>query len=107
MIKLDPNDGNLYDSYGEALMIFGDYKEAIKMFEKAVKISPKAWFCFQTYLKMGTSYEKLSDLDKAEEYYIKGKEFNDKMHPLKQDMYAYKANEKLEGLRKLREKLEK
>jgi tetratricopeptide (TPR) repeat protein len=107
MIRLDPNDGNLFDSYGEMLMLFGEYEEAITKFERAVKLTPKAWFCFQTYLKMGTSYEKLSNLDKAEEYYLKGKEFTEKMHPLKRDMYFYKANEKLDELRKLREELKK
>jgi hypothetical protein len=29
------------------------------------------------------------------------------MHPLKKDMYFYKADEKLENLKKLREEMEK
>ncbi|NVM46609.1 MAG: hypothetical protein HWN79_17010 [Candidatus Lokiarchaeota archaeon] len=105
MISLDPSDGNLFDSYGEMLMLFGDYEKAIQKFEKALKLEPKGWFAFQTYLKMGTCYEKLLDLEKAEENYLKGKELTDRMHPLKKDMYFYKASEKLDALRKVREEL--
>ncbi len=105
LISLDPNDGNLFDSYGEMLMIFGDYEKAITKFERALKLEPKGWFAFQTYLKMGNCYEKLLELDKAEENYLKGKVLTEKMHILKKDMYFYKASEKLDGLRKLREEL--
>jgi tetratricopeptide (TPR) repeat protein/DNA-binding HxlR family transcriptional regulator len=105
MTNLNPNDGNLFDSYGETLMILGEYEQAITKFERAIKLEPKGWFAYQTYLKMGTCYEKLTNLDKAEENYLKGNQLTDKMHPLKKDMYSYKANEKLEGLRKLREEL--
>ena len=107
MISLNPYDGNLFDSYGEMLMLFEEYEEAIKKFERAVKLEPKGWFAFQTYLKMGTCYEKLLDLDKAEENYLKGKILTEKMRPLKNDIYFYKASEKLEGLKKLREELKK
>jgi tetratricopeptide (TPR) repeat protein/DNA-binding HxlR family transcriptional regulator len=106
MISLDPSDGNLFDSYGEMLMLFGDYEKAIQKFERALKLEPKGWFAFQTYLKMGTCYEKLFDLEKAEENYLKGKELTDRMHPLKKDIYFYKASEKLDSLRKAREELE-
>lgn len=56
---------------------------------------------------MGTCFEKLLNLERAEENYLKGKELTDKMHPLKKDMYFHKANEKLEGLKKLKEELKK
>ncbi|NHJ22913.1 MAG: hypothetical protein EAX91_18370 [Candidatus Lokiarchaeota archaeon] len=105
MVTLNPSDGNLLDSYGETLMILGDYENAITKFEEAINLEPKGWFAFQTYLKMGTCYEKLSNLDKAEENYLKGQELTEKMHPLKKDRYLYKASEKLEGLKKLKEEL--
>jgi tetratricopeptide (TPR) repeat protein/Mn-dependent DtxR family transcriptional regulator len=105
MIRLDPSDGNLLDSYGEIFMIFGEYEKAIEKYEKALKLEPKGWFAFQTYLKMGTCYEKLMDLGKAEENYLKGEELTKKMHPLKRDLYFHKASEKLEGLKKLKEEL--
>ena len=105
MISLDPSDGNLLDSYGEVFMIYGEYEKAIEKYEKALKIDTKGWFAFQTYLKMGTCYEKLLDLEKAEENYLKGEELTEKMHPLKRDMYVHKASEKLEGLKKLKEEL--
>jgi tetratricopeptide (TPR) repeat protein len=106
MISLNPNDGNLLDSYGETLMIFGEFEKAITKFERAIKLEPNGWFAFQTYLKMGNCYEKLLQLDKAEENYLKGKILTEKMHPLKRDMYFYKASEKLDGLKKIREELE-
>ena len=105
MVGLNPSDGNLYDSYGEILMLFSEYEEALKKFERAIKLEPKGWFIFQTYLKMGACYESLMDFEKAEENYLKGKEFTKRIHPLKRDMYFYKANEKLEELKKAREEL--
>ncbi|NVM45423.1 MAG: tetratricopeptide repeat protein, partial [Candidatus Lokiarchaeota archaeon] len=105
MINLNPNDGNLYDSYGETLMLLGEYEKAITKFERAIKLDPKGWFAFQTYLKMGTCYEKLSNLDKAEENYLEGQKLTERMHPLKKDMYTYKASEKLDGLEKLKQEL--
>jgi len=105
MISLKPNDGNLFDSYGEMFMLFGDYEKAITKFERALKLEPTGWFAFQTYLKMGNCFEKLQKLDKAEENYLQGKELTKKMHPLKRDMYFYKASESLSGLRKSREDL--
>jgi len=105
MISLNPSDGNQFDSYGEMLMLFGDYQQAIAKFEEALKLAPKAWFTFLTYLKMGTCYEKLLQLDKAEEYYLEGKKLTEKTALLKRDMYRYNADEKLDGLKKLREEL--
>ena len=105
LLSLDPNNGNFADSYGEMLMLFDEYEKAIAKFERAIKLEPKGWFAFQTYLKMGNCYEKLLELDKAEENYLKGKVLTEKMHPLRRDMYFHKANEKLNGLRKLREEL--
>jgi len=105
MISLNPSNGNQFDSYGEMLMLFGDYQQAIAKFEKALKLAPKGWFTFQTYLKMGTCYEKLLQLDKAEEYYLEGKKLTEKTALLKRDMYRYNADEKLDGLKKLREEL--
>jgi tetratricopeptide (TPR) repeat protein len=105
MINLNPDDGNLFDSYGEMHMLFGDYEMAITKFKRALKLEPKGWFAFQTYLKMGTCYEKLLKLDEAEENYLKGKELTDRMHLIRRELYFHKANEKLEGLKKLREEL--
>ena len=105
IISLNPSDGNLFDSYGEMLMLFGDYEQAIAKFESALKLAPKGWFAFQTYLKMGTCYEKLLQLDKAEEYYLEGKKLTEKAALLKREMYRYNADEKLDGLKKLREEL--
>jgi tetratricopeptide (TPR) repeat protein len=62
-----PEEGNYFDSYGEILMITGDYKNAIKMLEKAIETEPNGWFIPDTYVKMGKCNEKLGFIEKAEE----------------------------------------
>jgi CubicO group peptidase (beta-lactamase class C family) len=40
-IQLFPNSWNVYDSYGEALLIIGQKEEAIKMYNKSIELNPK------------------------------------------------------------------
>ncbi|MHA2281749.1 MAG: tetratricopeptide repeat protein, partial [Promethearchaeota archaeon] len=61
-----PDEGNYLDSYGEILMITGDYENAIKIFEKAIKTEPNGWFIPETYIKLGKCNEKLGFFNKAE-----------------------------------------
>jgi len=35
------SDANVYDSYGEALMLNGEYELAIKNFEKSIELNPE------------------------------------------------------------------
>ncbi|MFX0030039.1 MAG: tetratricopeptide repeat protein, partial [Candidatus Hermodarchaeota archaeon] len=61
-----PSEGNYFDSYGEILMIIGDYENAIKMYEKAIKTEPNGWFVPASYLGLGKCHEKLGNYEEAE-----------------------------------------
>ncbi|MFW9896907.1 MAG: tol-pal system YbgF family protein, partial [Candidatus Thorarchaeota archaeon] len=69
-----PEEGNYLDSYGEIIMITGDYKKAIKIFEKAIQTEPNGWFIPETYLKLGKCNEKLGFYEKAEENFKKARQ---------------------------------
>lgn len=71
-ITLNPNEGDLYDSYGEILMIFGDYKRAIEKFDKAVELTPLGFFTHETYIKRGNCYKELGEYKIAMENLKKG-----------------------------------
>ncbi|MCK4286752.1 MAG: hypothetical protein KAX18_11145, partial [Candidatus Lokiarchaeota archaeon] len=60
------DEGNYFDSYGEILMIIGDYENAIKMYEKAIETEPNGWFVPASYVGIGKCNEKLGFYEKAE-----------------------------------------
>jgi tetratricopeptide (TPR) repeat protein len=66
LTKKTPQEGNYFDSYGEILMIFGEYEKAIKQYEKAIKIEPNGWFVPASYLGLGKCNEKLENYEEAE-----------------------------------------
>jgi len=68
------DEGNYFDSYGEILMIIGDYENAIKMYEKAIEIEPNGWFIPASYLGIGKCNEKLGFYDIAEANFQKAKQ---------------------------------
>ncbi len=68
-----PDEGNYFDSYGEILLITGDYENSIKNYQKAIEIEPNGWFSPASYLGIGKCYEKLGNFDKAMEYLQKAK----------------------------------
>jgi len=39
-IEMYPGDANAYDSYGEALMLNGEYELAIQNYEKSLELDP-------------------------------------------------------------------
>ncbi|MFX1558603.1 MAG: hypothetical protein ACFFC9_15230 [Promethearchaeota archaeon] len=72
LIEIAPDEGNYHDSYGEILLWFGKYKQAIQEFQKAMEIEPNGWYCYQTAIKMGDAYRALEEYEKAKESYEKG-----------------------------------
>ncbi|MFX1523018.1 MAG: tetratricopeptide repeat protein [Promethearchaeota archaeon] len=74
LTEMAPEEGNYFDSYGEIMMITGDYENAIKLFEKAIKTEPNGWFIPETYLKLGKCNEKLGFYEKAEENFKKARQ---------------------------------
>ncbi|MFX1363640.1 MAG: tetratricopeptide repeat protein [Promethearchaeota archaeon] len=67
LIKLDPENGNFHDSFGEILTEFGEYDQAIKFFQKALKLDPLGWFTYNTYFLLARCYKELGNYDLARE----------------------------------------
>jgi tetratricopeptide (TPR) repeat protein/Mn-dependent DtxR family transcriptional regulator len=72
LVQLAPKDGNYRDSYGEILLWFGKYEQAILEFQKAMELEPNGWFCYQTCIKMGDAYRAIKQYKNAIESYEKG-----------------------------------
>jgi tetratricopeptide (TPR) repeat protein/Mn-dependent DtxR family transcriptional regulator len=68
-----PQEGNYFDSYGEILMITGDYENAIKKYEKAIKTEPNGWFIPSSYVGLGKCNEKLGNYEEAKENFQKAR----------------------------------
>jgi tetratricopeptide (TPR) repeat protein len=73
IINQNPNIGIYYDTYGEILMYFEDYKKAVTQFEKAIELAAEEWYLNQTFIKLGICYKELENFDLAVEKLNKGK----------------------------------
>ncbi|MHA1191486.1 MAG: hypothetical protein ACTSP9_04225 [Promethearchaeota archaeon] len=77
LIDSEPDKGIYHDNYGEILMYFEEYEEAVKRFLKALVMGKDEWYIYQTYIKLGICYKTLGnqeDLALALTYLKKGKE---------------------------------
>ena len=72
LVEREPHDGNFYDTFGEILLIFHEYEDAIVKFQKALELEPNGWS--ETYLKMAECYKELVNYKKTIEYAKKGRE---------------------------------
>src|SRR5690606_36703391 len=75
-IVLNQNKDYMLHAYitkGSALDMLGETKESIKLFEKAIK---KTKGHYMLYYNLGLNYDKLNDLDNAEENVIRAIENN-------------------------------
>jgi tetratricopeptide (TPR) repeat protein len=73
----DPNNGIYFDTYGEILMSFEDYSQAIVQFNKSLKCELNSWNEFQTHIKLGICYKELEQKEPAIEHLKKGKELSE------------------------------
>ncbi|MFX0027201.1 MAG: hypothetical protein ACFE8M_12375, partial [Candidatus Hermodarchaeota archaeon] len=67
LVNLDSNCGNYHDSYGEVLMMFKKYKEAVELFKEALNLDRYGHFVYQTFIKLGICYFNLEEYDLAKE----------------------------------------
>lgn len=74
LIDLEPKKGLYHDTYGEILMTFENYANAIEEFQRALELDPNVWYKFQTYIKLGICYKELRYYEKAIENLQIGKE---------------------------------
>ena len=79
LTKTEPERGIYHDSYGEILMNFGQYDNAIKKFSRAIEIESEGNFIYQTYIKSGICYKELEKYDLAVENLNKGKELSNEV----------------------------
>jgi len=101
LISLNPKYGNSYDTYGEILMVFEEYENAIEKFREALNLEPSGWFAFETCLKMGECFKKLEKIEKALEYYERGKKLTEKMHPSHTSNYLPKVEKLISEVKAL------
>ncbi|MFW9970327.1 MAG: tetratricopeptide repeat protein, partial [Candidatus Odinarchaeota archaeon] len=78
LIEQEPNNALYHDTYGEILMFFKDYKQALEEFQRAIDIDKDGWFIYQTFIKMGICYNVLENFKLAIRFIKKGKENMDK-----------------------------
>jgi len=78
LIDDEPDIGIYHDNYGEILMHFEEYEEAVKRFLKALVMGSDEWYIYQTYIKMGICYKALGNHDLASKNLKKGKEIINK-----------------------------
>ena len=95
LLRLNPKWGNSYDTYGEILMLFGEYEKALEKFTEALNLEPSGWFAFESCLKMGQCFKELGKIEKALEYYEKGKKLTEKMHPSRTSKDLPKVEKKI------------
>jgi tetratricopeptide (TPR) repeat protein len=75
IIGKEPDNGIYHDTYGEILMAFQDYNNAIAEFLKTIELSKKEWFIYQTYIKLGICYKELGKFSLAIEKINSGLSF--------------------------------
>jgi tetratricopeptide (TPR) repeat protein len=78
LIEGEPDIGIYLDNYGEILMHFEEYEEAVKRFLKALVMGSDEWYIYQTYIKMGICYKALGNHDLAVKNLKKGKDIVNK-----------------------------
>ena len=78
LIECEPDIGIYHDNYGEILMHFEEFEDAVKRFLKALVMGSDEWYIYQTYIKMGICYKALGNHDLAVKNLKKGKDILNK-----------------------------
>jgi tetratricopeptide (TPR) repeat protein len=78
IVNLNPKNGLYRDTYGEILMYFKNYEEAVNQFQVFLKLAEDSWYLHQTYIKLGICYKELGNSELAKKHLNKGKEFTKK-----------------------------
>jgi len=102
LLKIDPKEGNSYDSYGEVLLMFKKYDKALEMLNKAIEIDPNATYIHETYTKIGECLLKMGNYDKALENLGKGKKFAEER---KDDKIVDKANRLISEVKEIKSEI--
>ncbi len=92
LIEKNPEEGRYYRKYGEVLMMFKDYNEAVNIFKKVLNLEPDyrlneekfiEWDFFlfyNSYINMGKCYKELGMYDIALENFLEGKKLAEEVN---------------------------
>lgn len=75
IIKSNPNDALNYLVYGEIMLTFKNYDDAIEKYKKVILLNEKSEYKFPTikaYMHMSKCYKEINQIDLAKENYEKG-----------------------------------
>lgn len=100
LITLHPEDGNNFDTFGQVLMQFGEYEEAIEKFKQAVNINPRGFYAHISYNRIADCYFELGDYENALEAAEKSKEIANKLL-LDEYKYEFTAEKLIEKIKEL------
>ena len=78
IVEFHPDNGMYLDTYGDILMYFEKYEDAVKQFKDSLELSEEDWYTPQTYIKLGICYKELGNSKLAKNYLAKGKEITKK-----------------------------
>jgi DNA-binding PadR family transcriptional regulator len=74
LIEQYPKTGTYYDTYGEILMYFEEYQNAVNQFQKAIDLGTDEWYINQSHIKLGICYKEVGNKDLATKFLRMGKE---------------------------------
>ena len=97
LVNLAPTSGDYWDSYGEILMMFNDYENAINKFKIALQLDQNGYYVHETYIKMGNCYKELNNYKLALENIVKGKEIAEEREELD---WVNQANDYISEIKK-------
>ncbi|MHA1916099.1 MAG: hypothetical protein ACW986_14435 [Promethearchaeota archaeon] len=79
LVTREPEKGIYHDTYGEILLTFRKYEQAIKEFQKAIEIDAHDWYIYQSYIKVGICYTALENFELGLQNLKRGKELTSKI----------------------------
>ena len=77
LIEKYPENAIYYDTRGEILMRYEEYKKAIIDLLKSIELAKDEWYIYQTYIKLGICYNTVNK-ELAIEYLDRGKKLIEK-----------------------------
>lgn len=101
LIRWVPNEGLFIDTYGEILILFQDFPQAIEVFKRAIDNLEKndEYECLhESYIKIGESFKELRQYNKGINYLKRGKNLAKKRNWGKMLKRAEKLLKEIEDL---------
>jgi tetratricopeptide (TPR) repeat protein len=78
LTERDPDNGIYLDTYGEILMSFEEYAQAIHQFSQSLECQTNSWNIFQTHIKLGICHKELDQHEQAIEHLKIGKALSER-----------------------------